>query len=620
MVSRLKKKPFHLISTLKRPVPLNHYAYVDDKLHLILDHNGHFDEKSYREYYSEYRELTHDLNYRPVNMLTPFIDYLKKHNLTPAIFFVFSRKKCQTFAERVQTSLTSAQEAAQIGHEIDRYLAQHNVEKDKLDKMPQIIKARSLLVKGIGVHHSGLIPLLKEITEILFSQGLVKVLFATETFAVGVNMPTRTVIFTELTKFCDGNDYPRLLRPDEYLQMSGRAGRRGIDKHGTVVHLPLKDAIEPSEIKNLILGKSPRIESKFKVNYTFVLQMLYSNQGDASQMTHQSYLFQQYLGTVKQIKCNIAEKQAECQQYELDISNSGLGKQIIGKIHRLISLEEKLKQPEDMGNGFVVRLSRKQMKKSQTDIRKLKNELYKTPGINQVKSLLEQKSNCEKQLKVLHSDVEYYGKTLTCQYEQCLAQLRHLGYINYHDNDKVYDLLRENLTDRGLIASQIASANEILLTELIIDGRLQNLDLPSMAGVLSIFCEDSHKSHNDEDKPKKEASRDTYEIVRWIGFLSEKYKGMYTIYEWELSERDINHSFVEVAYLWARGDDYFDLLPKLSTFEGNFIRNMLRLTHICDELIKICEIYQDSLLQKKAQDLKSVLLRDIVSFDSLYLK
>src|SRR5581483_10014383 len=95
-----------------------------------------------------------------------------------------------------------------ISQEIDKYLAKHCVEKNMLEKMPQIIELKDLLVKGIGIHHSGLLPVLKEIIEILFSQGLVKLLFATETFAVGVNMPTRTVIFTELTKYCDRSDQP----------------------------------------------------------------------------------------------------------------------------------------------------------------------------------------------------------------------------------------------------------------------------------------------------------------------------------------------------------------------------------------------------------------------------
>ena len=88
---------------------------------------------------------------------------------------------------------------------------------------------------GIGVHHSGLLPILKEVVELLFGEGLVKCLFATETFAMGINMPARTVIFSSVTKY-DGKKF-RLLSCGEYVQMSGRAGRRGKDAKGTIVFL-----------------------------------------------------------------------------------------------------------------------------------------------------------------------------------------------------------------------------------------------------------------------------------------------------------------------------------------------------------------------------------------------
>jgi ATP-dependent RNA helicase DOB1 len=122
------------------------------------------------------------------------------------------------------------------------------VNRIETDQTQYLIK---LLMKGIGYHHSGLVHPLKEIQEILFSQGLIKILFATETFSVGVNMPTRCVIFTELTKY-DGtrNDF-RYLNTSEYLQMAGRAGRRGKDTEGTVIYLPLKQPPKCVEMKNI---------------------------------------------------------------------------------------------------------------------------------------------------------------------------------------------------------------------------------------------------------------------------------------------------------------------------------------------------------------------------------
>ena len=144
----------------------------------------------------------------------------------------------------------------------------------------QYHEIRSMVQKGIAYHHSGLVPILKEVVEILFGKGLVKVLFATETFAVGVNMPTKTVIFPKLSKYSNG-DF-RYLRTDEYLQMAGRAGRRGLDKTGTVVILPTDEIMSYTGFKSMALGKSPSIQSKFKLSYQFVLKILRNraNNGD----------------------------------------------------------------------------------------------------------------------------------------------------------------------------------------------------------------------------------------------------------------------------------------------------------------------------------------------------
>ena len=119
-------------------------------------------------------------------------------------------------------------------------------------KLNQIKDLLPLLLNGIGIHHSGLLPIMKEIVEILFQEGFIKCLFATETFSMGLNMPARTVVFTNVKKF-DGKQ-TRYLRPGEYIQMSGRAGRRGKDDQGTVI-LMVDQKIEPTVLKNMIFGK-----------------------------------------------------------------------------------------------------------------------------------------------------------------------------------------------------------------------------------------------------------------------------------------------------------------------------------------------------------------------------
>ena len=137
-------------------------------------------------------------------------------------------------------------------------------EYKKYKHLHQVVSIKELLLKGVAIHHSGLIPVLKEIIEILFSKGLIKVLFATETFAAGVNMPTKTVVFTQMSKF-DGQR--RNFNTDEYKQMAGRAGRRGLDTFGSIYIVPMYELVSRQEARIMMTGKTSSIRSKFDLNY-----------------------------------------------------------------------------------------------------------------------------------------------------------------------------------------------------------------------------------------------------------------------------------------------------------------------------------------------------------------
>jgi ATP-dependent RNA helicase DOB1 len=128
-----------------------------------------------------------------------------------------------------------------------------------------------ILRRGIGIHHGGLIPIVKEVIELLFQEGLLKVLFTTETFAMGINMPAKTVVFTSMEKF-DGDDF-RFLTGGEYIQMSGRAGRRGLDDRGFTILMANKK-LEPEAAKEILKGQSDPLYSSFHLGYNMLLNMM----------------------------------------------------------------------------------------------------------------------------------------------------------------------------------------------------------------------------------------------------------------------------------------------------------------------------------------------------------
>ena len=204
------------------------------------------------------------------NVWTHLVNYLKKHNLLPVVNFVFSKKRCEEYAASLSNlDLCDAKEKSEVHITWERAL---NRLKGGDKTLPQILRMRELLGRGIGVHHGGLLPLVKEVVEILFSRGLVKVLFATETFAMGVNMPAKSVVFSGIRKH-DGTQFRNLL-PGEYTQMAGRAGRRGLDTTGTVIILSGDELPSVKDLNEMMLGTPNRLASQFRLTYNMILNLL----------------------------------------------------------------------------------------------------------------------------------------------------------------------------------------------------------------------------------------------------------------------------------------------------------------------------------------------------------
>lgn len=195
---------------------------------------------------------------------------LDKRQLLPVVVFTFSRKRCDDNIFLLSSlDLNTASEKSKIHLFIRKSLAALS---DEDQNIPQITHLSESLARGIGVHHSGILPIMKEIIELLFQMSLIKVLFATETFAMGINMPARTVIFDSIKKH-DGTKY-RQLQASEYIQMAGRAGRRGLDATGTVIVLCKNEIPDIKDLQDIMRGKPSLLESKFRITYSMILSLL----------------------------------------------------------------------------------------------------------------------------------------------------------------------------------------------------------------------------------------------------------------------------------------------------------------------------------------------------------
>jgi len=289
-VGRTKKKKIWVISTTKRPVPLEHFLYTGsngktrDERFLLQDATGNFLERGYakavdakKQRESKGRAQTGSKGVKDRvgpqqerNIWLTLIDHLQRQDKLPIVAFTLSRSRCDQNANILTSlDLTTSMEKGEIHHFINKCVQRL---KGPDRKLPQVLTLTELLKRGIGIHHSGILPILKEVVECCFAKGWVKLLFATETFAMGVNMPARTVVFDNIKKH-DGQQF-RTLLPAEYIQMAGRAGRRGLDSTGTVIILCKNEVYEMSELYGMMKGKPMRLESKFRLTYSMILNLL----------------------------------------------------------------------------------------------------------------------------------------------------------------------------------------------------------------------------------------------------------------------------------------------------------------------------------------------------------
>ncbi|XAR56255.1 RNA helicase [Bertholletia excelsa] len=300
-VAKVHQQPCHIVYTDYRPTPLQHYVFPagGDGLYLVVDEKGKFREDGFQ---------------KALNALVPISEGDKKmdngkwqkglvvgkageesdifkmvkmivqRQYDPVILFSFSKRECELLAmQMAKMDLNEDDEKANIE---TIFWSAMDMLSDDDKKLPQVSNMLPLLKRGIGVHHSGLLPILKEVIEILFQEGLIKCLFATETFSIGLNMPAKTVVFTNVRKF-DGDKF-RWISSGEYIQMSGRAGRRGIDERGICI-LMLDEKLEPSTAKTMLKGSADSLNSAFHLSYNMILNQMRCEDGNPENLLRNSF-------------------------------------------------------------------------------------------------------------------------------------------------------------------------------------------------------------------------------------------------------------------------------------------------------------------------------------------
>ncbi len=327
-VSKLHHQPCHVVYTDYRPVPLQHFVFpaAAEGLFLVVDDKGHFKEDSFQRAMSTLQAPSEldkkdkkgdkkvaGAKTQQSSDLFKIVRLIMERDLDPCIVFSFSKKECETFALQMARLDFNSKEEKELVSQVFENALESLSEDDRA--LPQIVTILPLLKRGIGIHHGGLLPILKEVLEILFQEGLIKCLFATETFSIGINMPAKTVVFTSTRKF-DGQDF-RWITSGEYIQMSGRAGRRGKDDKGIVIQM-LDEKMEPDVVKNMIYGASDALYSSYHVSYNMVLNMLRVEDADPENLLRSSFHQYQQEQNAPILECRAEEIQKEASLIQVE--------------------------------------------------------------------------------------------------------------------------------------------------------------------------------------------------------------------------------------------------------------------------------------------------------------
>uniref|UniRef100_A0AC35GHW4 Uncharacterized protein n=1 Tax=Panagrolaimus sp. PS1159 TaxID=55785 RepID=A0AC35GHW4_9BILA len=325
-ICSLHHQPCHVVYTDYRPTPLRHFIYPVGAagLYEVVGVDGVFRQNKLTEAMSHLstsdsvdaatREGPRRNDPAMEGNVLTIINTIQDRDLLPCIIFSFSRKECENYAKSLKDiDFIKDQNIKTVIKTIFNNAIGCLTEEDQT--LPQVTSVLPHLLRGIGVHHSGLLPILKEVIEILFGEGFIKVLFATETFAMGLNMPARTVVFTSVRKF-DGKDR-RWISSGEYIQMSGRAGRRGKDDNGVVI-LMCDQQMSSDIAKSLIKGDADALNSQFRLTYNMILNLLRVEGVEPDFILKKSFFHFQNQLTLPGMYQQIQEKTKQIEDFVID--------------------------------------------------------------------------------------------------------------------------------------------------------------------------------------------------------------------------------------------------------------------------------------------------------------
>ena len=625
------QKQVVICSTDTRVVPLTHYLYLNGteglykkmkdketeaKFRKILDKclpirsaDGVFNEDTYKEAKKVLDALEgNDVFLKRKTVLNNLFAHLRDQDMLPAICFVFSRKAVEQCAEEItvplleddsKVSYTVKSECESILKRLPNWREYHG--------LPEYQNLVKLLEKGIGIHHSGMVPVLREIVEFMISKKYIKVLFATESFAIGLDCPIKTAVFINLKKY-DGGDSPRYLLPHEYTQMAGRAGRRGIDTVGHVVHCSnLFELPSMTTYKEVLCGKPQKLESKFQIYYSVVLN-LFKNAKKVSVKDIENFIIKSMLQTEMDKMSAGLLREVESTEQKILQKEQGL--------NNLKTAKETLKTYSDLLTKLEFSANKKR-KEIDTSIRKISAD---NPNLEKDYVFYIDYLRTQKSLDDTKSRLRANQNYIVNKVERLIQILLEVGVIQKEEDEEY-----------SLIAGVVSEINPILITHILNKwNNFEEFDSKDLVSFFSLFtdvrvneecriypgfsnyCDNSFMN----DKIKSfEKMRSELLVIEESHGICVKDSGL----------EGFCYELVDFMYDWCECKDEVDCKTVIAEIEmfgvsiGDFNKAILKISTLAREVMGMCETTGKIDLMHKLSKVDGLILKYVATNQSLYL-
>ncbi|RYQ42056.1 DEAD/DEAH box helicase [Bifidobacterium pseudolongum subsp. globosum] len=550
------------------------------------------------------------------------VDELNFLGMLPAIYFIFSRNGCDEAVDQCLDAglrLTSDDEALRIRSIVDEMI-EGQLTHDDL-KTLHFARFRHALEEGFAAHHAGMVALFKQIVERLFEEGLIKVVFATETLALGINMPARSVVIEKLEKY-DGTGIVGLT-PGEYTQLTGRAGRRGIDTIGNAVVVDHR-GFTPETAVALSSKRVYPLHSSFKPTFNMAVNLLNTSDYETARIT---------------LDHSFAQWEANESAWQIEARIDALTAALAGYAEAMTC------EYGDFTDLLRIRMQLNELQKNER--RKLKHEVFATNAdksrafrrldarIAKLKEL-EHDHPCKqcpdfqdhmkwghrwmretRELERLRQRYDSRTGSVARQFDRICEILDRLGYLERTDHDGVRDY---TLTGQGQLLRRLYSERDLVLAQAITEGVLDDLSAPQIAALLSSLLYEARRGEGGEPRRYPGGPHGLVaQRTRELKYLDEQVLVLCEDAGMDSYLQPLDFGIVDIIYDWACGDSLAQVLEHTELTGGDFVRNAKRLADVLQQ-IAVAEPYmgeQHAMLAARAREAFDAVNRGIVAYSGV---